>query len=85
MYINLLVSLEATHMRRSEMHLRIFSLSIQTLASERLWIGSERYLNIGIRSRSTLGAIRYTCGKLLKACTDLVTTVDAMRSEVVHK
>lgn len=71
-------------MRPSEMHLRIFSLRIQTLASKRLWTGAERYLNIGIRSRSTLGAIRYTCGKLFEARTGLVTAVDAMRSEVVQ-
>lgn len=66
-------------MKLSEMHLRISSLNIPTLASEGLWIGSERYLYIGIRSRPTLGAIRYTCGKLFKACSDLVTGVTATR------
>ena len=85
MYIILLVSLDASHMRPSEMHLRMLSLRSRTLAPERLWIGSEAYLYIGVRSSSTLGAIRYTCGKLFKACTDLVTAVDATRNEVFHR
>lgn len=64
---------------------RIFSLRIQTLASEGLWVRSERYLHVCIRSRPTVGTIRYTCRKLFKVCIDLVTTADAMRREVELK